>query len=233
VTVGNASNPEGLAVNQATDTIYVVNTGDDTVSVINGAICNATVTSGCGQTPAHVTVGRQGFGFAAVDPATDLVYVTNYLDDTVSVINSATCNGTITSGCGRTPPTIPAGANPAGLAVNLADHTVYAADNTAGAASFLRFQPPRRPTGVMATTDYGKAELRWQPPYDGRLPIIYHIIPSPACPACRGLTTPSTSGQPFTTITGLTPGQNYTFKVKATNAAGTGPASPPSNPITP
>ena len=85
----------------------------------------------------------------------------------------------------------------------------------------------------MATAHNGKAELRWRPPYDGGLPITYHIIPTPACPACQGLTTPSTSGQPFTTITGLTPGQKYTFRVKATDAAGTGPASAPSNPIRP
>jgi len=233
VTVGNASNLESLAVNQATDTIYAANTGDDTVSVINGATCNATVTSGCGQTPAHVNVGRQDFGFAAVDPAANLVYVTNFLDDTVSVINGATCNGTNTSGCGRTPPTIPAGANPADLTVNPADHTVYAADDAAGTAFFFRFQSPGRPTGVTATTGHGKAELRWQPPYDGGLPIIYHVIPTPACPSCHGLTTPPTSGQPFTTITGLIPGQEYTFKVKAIDAAGTGPASAASNPIGP
>ncbi len=75
--------------------------------------------------------------------------------------------------------------------------------------------------------------LAWQPPRHGGLPIIYHIIPAPACPACRGLNTPSTSGAPFTTITGLTPGTTYTFKVKATDAAGTGRASAPSQPVTP
>ena len=32
---------------------------------------------------------------------------------------------------------------------------------------------------------------------------------------------------------GLTNGTTYTFKVKATNAVGTGPASPKSNPVTP
>jgi len=233
VTVGNASSLESLAVNQATDTIYAVNTGDNTVSVINGATCNATVTSGCGQTPAHVNVGRQDFGFAAVDPATNLVYVTNFLDDTVSVINGATCNGTVTSGCGHTSPTIPAGANPADLTVNPADHTVYAAADAAGTASFFRFQSPGRPAGVTATTDHGKAKLRWQPPYAGGLPIIYHVIPTPACPGCHGLTTPSTSGRPYTTITGLTPGQKYTFKVKAANAAGAGPPSSASNSIRP
>jgi hypothetical protein len=109
-----------------------------------GATCNAAVTSGCRQTPAHVNVGRQNFGFAAADPATNLVYVTNYLDDTVSVINGATCNGTNTSGCGRTPPTIPAGANPSGLTASLPNHTIYAAYN---AAAPDPPPPPPTPSG--------------------------------------------------------------------------------------
>ena len=41
--------------------------------------------------------------------------------------------------------------------------------------------------------------------------------------------TPTTS----TTITGLTPGTSYTFTVQASNSAGTGPASAPSNAVTP
>jgi hypothetical protein len=86
---------------------------------------------------------------------------------------------------------------------------------------------------VVATAHHGKADLRWRRAYAGGLPIIYQVIPTPACPACHGLTTPSTSGQPFTTIRGLTPGQRYTFKVRATNAAGTGPTSTASNPIRP
>jgi DNA-binding beta-propeller fold protein YncE len=203
------------------------------VSVIDGATCNAAVTSGCQQTPKQVNIGREGYGFAAADPATNLVYVTNFLDDTVSVINGNTCNGQVSSGCHRIPPAIPAGANPGVLALDQASHTVYVADPGAGTASFFRFQSPQRPTSVVATAHNGKAELRWRPPYDGGLPITYHIIPTPACPACQGLTTPSTSGQPFTTITGLTPGQKYTFKVKATDAAGPGPVSAPSNRVTP
>jgi YVTN family beta-propeller protein len=238
VTVGNASGPgalepAGLAVDQTTNTIYVDNTTDDTVSVIDGATCNGTNTSGCHQTPAHVAVGRQAFGYVAVDPATDLVYVTDYLDDAVSIIDGATCNATHTGGCDQTPPTVPAGASPVGLAVDQHNHNLYVADNGNGPVSFFRFQTPGTPTRVRASTYRGQAEVVWQPPADGGLPIIYHLIPTPACPACTGLTTPSTSGAPYTTINGLTPRQSYTFKVQATNAAGPGPTSAPSNAITP
>jgi YVTN family beta-propeller protein len=234
VTVGDGTPIlAGLAVNQATDTIYVVNTADDTVSVIDGATCNGQNTSGCGQTPAQVRVGRMFAGFVSVDQANDLVYVSDANDDTVSIIDGATCNGTVISGCDESPPAVPAGGRPTGLAVDLADHTVFIADADGGTASFFKFQKPGRPTAVTATAGRGQVSLAWQAPYDGGLPIIYHVVPSPSCPACTGLTTPSTSGIPTTSISGLTSGQTYTFTVIATDAAGTGPTSTPSNPVTP
>jgi YVTN family beta-propeller protein len=220
VTVGNGSPVAGLAIDQSTDTIYAVNTIDNTVSVIDGAGCNAKVTSGCGHKPAHVNVGRQFFGFAAVDQATDTIYISDYRDDTVSVINGATCNGQNTTGCGHTPPAVTAGANPAGLAFDDTGHTLFAADNGAGALSVFSFQPPGRPTSVMSSLSDSQAHLTWQRPADGGLPITYQITPTPPCPGCHGLATPPTSGQPLTTVTGLTPGVAYTFTVTATNAAG-------------
>jgi Fibronectin type III domain len=98
---------------------------------------------------------------------------------------------------------------------------------------FFDFAIPGRPTRVSAGTTRGRVRVVWEPPADGGLPITFHVTPAPSCPTCHGLTTPSSSGVPATTITGLTPGQTYTFKVTATDAAGTGPSSTPSNPITP
>jgi DNA-binding beta-propeller fold protein YncE len=106
--------PGGIAVDEQTDTVYVTSVGGDSVSVFNGATCNATDASGCGQTPATVPVGAQPVGVYA-DPANDTVYVTNFgapalqggnpaKSTTVSMINSATCNATDLVGCPRTPP---------------------------------------------------------------------------------------------------------------------------------
>jgi DNA-binding beta-propeller fold protein YncE len=39
--------PRWVTVDQTTDTVYVPNGDDGTASVLNGATCNATVTSGC------------------------------------------------------------------------------------------------------------------------------------------------------------------------------------------
>ena len=233
VTVGNAANLEGLAVDEATDTVYVVNTADDTVSVIDGAVCNAATTSGCGQTPTTVPVGDQNFGSVAVDQTKHLVYVTNGHDDTVSVIDGSTCNGTTHTSCGQPQPTVPAGAGPSTIAVDPRSHDAYVLDNDGATASFIRFIAPEQPTGVSATLRHGTASLHWQRTYDGGLPIIYQVIPSPACRTCAGLTTPATSGIPATVITGLAHGTTYTFRVVARDAAGSGPPSAPSNAITP
>jgi len=134
VTLGGSEggdSPGEPAVDEATDTVYVPITGSDglgnTVSVINGAACNAVVTSGCGQVPKNITVGSGAYA-AAVDESTDTVYDTNFNDDTVSVIDGASCNGAVSSGCDQIPPTVTVGALPEGLALDSATDTVYVAD---------------------------------------------------------------------------------------------------------
>jgi DNA-binding beta-propeller fold protein YncE len=131
-TVAVGGNPVAVAVDNATDTVYVGNGNDGTVSVINEATCNAIHVSGCGQTPSTITVGP-GPVDDAVDQRTDTVYVTDLNTNTVSVIDGATCNAHNHSGCNQTPPTIKVGNNPDGVAIDEATHTVYVtnvSDNT-------------------------------------------------------------------------------------------------------
>ncbi len=127
VTVG--TNPGGLAVDQATDTIYVTSQNSDTVSVIDGATCNSQVTSGCTQTPPQVPVGGTPVA-VSVDSANHTAYVVNAAGNDVSMINTATCNAAHLSGCsGQHPPTVAVGVGPAWAAVNQETHTVYVAND--------------------------------------------------------------------------------------------------------
>jgi DNA-binding beta-propeller fold protein YncE len=132
------SDPSTVAVDEATDTVYVTNLGDNTVSVINGATCNAQMISGCHQTPATVPVGSFPLGIFA-DEANHTVYVANNNNGgpgTVSMIDSAICNGSDLSGCPSTPPpTVVVGPGPGDVDVNEVTHTVYVA-NIVGISAF-------------------------------------------------------------------------------------------------
>jgi YVTN family beta-propeller protein len=127
--------PNAVAIDQATDTIYVANLqngeGAGTVSVINGATCNATPSTGCGHTPPTVTVGF-GPNDIAFDPANRTVVVANIEDTSISVINAATCNAIITTSCNRTQPKFPAGRAPTAVTIDPAVGTIYVSngDNT-------------------------------------------------------------------------------------------------------
>jgi DNA-binding beta-propeller fold protein YncE len=91
------------AVDQASDAVYVANTNDGTVSVINGAACNAGTAAGCDSTWPTVTTGA-GTSFVAVDEPAGTVFAANPADNTLSAISTATCDGTVTSGCGQRAP---------------------------------------------------------------------------------------------------------------------------------
>jgi YVTN family beta-propeller protein len=139
IAVGNG--PYGVAVDQITHTLYVANAGGSTVSVINAAICNASVTSGCGQNPP--TMATEGLPFGvALDQASDTIYVDSIVGSSTDIFNGATCNATVTSGCGQTPVSLPMGGWPSNVTVNPATGTVYVPDNVDGQVSFFGYPPP-------------------------------------------------------------------------------------------
>jgi len=123
--------PIGIAVDQATDTVYVNNAGSNTISVIDGATCNGTNRSGCGQVPATLAAKGVAYGLV-VNQATDTLYATQTGNGTLAVFNGATCNATDTSGCGQKPATVTVGSFPEGVAVDQATDTVYVANNVDG-----------------------------------------------------------------------------------------------------
>ena len=109
VPVGNS--PQALTFNPNDKTIYVTNTDDNTVSVIDQNHCNAADLSGC--TPVATFPVGAGPRAVGVVLDTNTVFVGNRDDLTVSVINGATCNATNTSGCPQVaPPAVLVGAFP-------------------------------------------------------------------------------------------------------------------------
>jgi YVTN family beta-propeller protein len=141
VTIGTG--PAGVTVDQSTDTVYagtVAAGGAESVSVINGAVCNGATSSGCRHRPASVPVGTGSVNYNvafALDQATHTLYVANWAGNTLSVINTATCNGAVTSGCAGAARTAPVGRGPDSIALNSATRTLYVANVTDDTISVL------------------------------------------------------------------------------------------------
>jgi DNA-binding beta-propeller fold protein YncE len=140
-TVAVGGTPQAVAVDTKTDTIYTANFDADagtgnTVSVINGATCNRSVTTGCSTAPVVITVGNDPVALA-VDEATNTIYVTNQSDSTVSVINGATCNGTVRTGCGSDFPVATVGSDPSYVTIDQGTNTVYVANGGTDTVSVI------------------------------------------------------------------------------------------------
>src|SRR5205807_7822721 len=88
VTAG--TDPIGIAVDESTNTVYVVNFSG-TVAVVDGRKCDARHTTGCQAALATVRVGAYP-QFLAVDDRTHTVYVANSGSKTVSVLDGRRCN---------------------------------------------------------------------------------------------------------------------------------------------
>jgi hypothetical protein len=134
------------------------------------------------------------------------------------------------------------------LANSVSPNGVYAYSGTSSfpASSYkatnywvdVNFEPepvtaPGQVTNVSATAGPGSATVAWNAPSSGGAVAKYIVTPyigSTAQPATTVTGSPPATG---TTINGLTGGTSYTFTVQASNSAGSGPVSGPSNAITP
>jgi hypothetical protein len=94
---------------------------------------------------------------------------------------------------------------------------------------------PGAPTGVTATAGNGQATVSWTAPSStgGSAITSYTVTPYVGSTAQTPVTVSGSPPATSTTVTGLTNGTSYTFTVSATNSAGAGPASSPSNSVTP
>lgn len=128
--------PFTLAVNDRTDSVYVTDLGSTTVSVIDGATCNAADVSGCRRRPRTIDVGEAPGGIA-VDRSTNTIYVTGETTNDVAVIDGRRCNASRRSGCGERPVHVAAGAGARGIALNEVTHAVYVANTAANTVTVL------------------------------------------------------------------------------------------------
>ena len=163
--------------------------------------------------------------FTVVAAGPGLIY--QWFKGALPLVNGPTANGSIVSGATTATLTI---SNTSPLD-NASYHVLVS--NPCGSISsnvvvLTSIVPPGAPTIGTATAGNGQATVTFTPPAsDGGSPITsYTVTSSPGGFTGTGV------GSPIV-VTGLTNGTLYTFTVTATNAAGTGPASAPSNGVIP
>ncbi len=91
---------------------------------------------------------------------------------------------------------------------------------------------PGAPTNVSAAPSSGEASVEWWPARENGSPITGYVV-TPYIGVSAQAPRTFNSADTFQTITGLTNGTTYTFKVAAKNAIGTSPQSAASPAVTP
>jgi len=92
---------------------------------------------------------------------------------------------------------------------------------------------PGQVTNVSATAGAGSATVTWSAPSSGGAPATYTITPYVGSTAQTVTTVTGSPPATSATVSGLTNGTSYTFTVQASNSAGSGLVSAPSNAVTP
>ena len=211
--------------------------GDDTSGPVSGS---------CGDANESVTVAKAGTTTAITsddpDPSDSGQALT--VDYTVtSVYSGATPTGNVTVSDGNNSCTGSVGDGECDITLTgEGTHQLtasYSGDGTYAQSTSVQephtvIVKPTAPLNVSATAGNTQAAVSFDPPVDngGSDITSYTVTATDATNPARGGQTRSGSGSPIT-ITSLTNGDTYTFTVTATNGAGTGPVSDPSNAVTP
>ena len=235
VTTFRAEYYGGVAVD-ARGTVHLTWVNDVGVMYANNLDITAPSVSALAPTTASPTSGTTiTYSLTFSEPVTGLVAA----DFAIGGTSSGWTVGSVTgSGTGPYAVTLTATAPTSGtVLLTLAANTVVDLSGNAGpttdvSAASVTVTPatvPSAPASVIATPGDAQAAVAWSAPAsDGGSPITgYTVTSSPDLKTC------TTTGVPSCTVTGLANGTPYTFTVTATNAVGTGPASPASAPVTP
>ena len=132
-TIGVYGYITGLATATAR-TVYATSPGTGTVTAVNPNACGAS--RGCVPAARLIRAGADPAG-AVDDPAERTLYVTNQVLNTVSMIDTDTCQATGSSGCPEFPVAFPVGTAPDAAVLDSTAHTVYVANFGAGTLSVI------------------------------------------------------------------------------------------------
>ncbi len=213
------SGPQGLVVNSS-GTVYVADTNNNRIRKVTSAGVVTTVagSGGAGTDDGLTTAAEinQPKGLA-LDPGGTL-YVADSANSLIRMVNSSGYVSTV-AGSGSATEADGTGAN---ASFN------YTVDMAIGSDGKIYVDDSNGNTVRQLTIVSGGAEVTWNAPAanGGQAPTSYTVTSSPGGITCSSSTT-------WCTLTGLTNGTAYTFKVTATNGTGTGAASSASNSFTP
>ena len=205
---GQFEDPRGIAIDPK-GRVYVADSQNDRILVFDGGGGYLSQLGGDGQFDytTDVAVGHEGYVYA-VDNDNHRIYLQR--DNTYSFDVANPEQGQLSVG-------IPA------------DSAQDAAGNNNTASNTIRLTvivAPGAPTGLAATPGDGRVLLSWAAPPDGGSPVTdYAVQYSGDAGATWNTFADGVSADTDATVTGLTNGQAYQFRVSATNAAGTGTAS--------
>lgn len=231
--------PLGLAIDSA-DSLYVVDFGNNAIRKIAGGMVSTVVGTGAGGFTgdgAAATSATLNAPRAVVVDAANKLYIADTGNHRVRQVDSSgvitTVAGAGTSGFSGDGdvPTSAQFSSPWGLSL-FGSMGLLIVDNGNRRVRLLAFaDPPGAPTVVTATAGNASATVSFAAPAANGSSAItgYTVVSSPA----GGTDSNAGSTALSHVVTGLTNGVSYTFTVVASNLAGPGPASSPSNSVVP
>jgi hypothetical protein len=228
VTVIKVNNPttvgtySDFAVSTSTDTV-AVDAHAYQIAVAPGAPIIGTATAGYAQASVNFTAP------ASNGASTISSYTVTATDSTTSANGGQSASGAAS-------PITVTGLTPGDSYSFTVAATNGAGTGQASAASnaVVPFTIPGAPTIGTATAGTSQATVSFSAPASNGASTIstYTVTATDSATSANGGQSASGAASPIT-VTGLTPGDSYSFTVAATNGAGTGPASAASNTVVP